>query len=167
MLSKAGGMIRANLQVLIFNSWSIEEILDVIMTIDAGLTTRRGLILEIVERTRLDRLWTGTAPARRRHAPWGNSLPDDHETTSRARDEPTFSATPIPTDSPIPIMEIHGLEDQIILYSNDAKPSQHGCAEARCDSGDSQWGNMNVAGTRPRDSNGIHVLLRPDVHGSR
>ena len=50
-------------------------------------------------------------------------------------------------------MEIHGLEDQIILYSNDAIQSQHGCASDGAIQNLQQWGNMNGCGDKNGDSN--------------
>ena len=56
---------------------------------------------------------------------------------------------PNPDYSPIPIMEIHGLEDQIILYSNDAihlpnmDAQKHGAIQNL-----QQWGNMNGCGDK-------------------
>ena len=66
---------------------------------------------------------------------------------------------PSPDYSPIPIMEIHGLEDQIILYSNDAihlpnmDAQKHGAIQNL-----QQWGNMNGCGDKAPDSNSPSVF---------
>ena len=66
---------------------------------------------------------------------------------------------PNPDYSPIPIMEIHGLEDQIILYSNDAihlpnmDAQKHGAIQNL-----QQWGNMNGCGDKTPDSNSPSVF---------
>ena len=66
---------------------------------------------------------------------------------------------PSPDYSPIPIMEIHGLEDQIILYSNDAihlpnmDAQKHGAIQNH-----QQWGNMNGCGDKAPDSNSPSVF---------
>ena len=66
---------------------------------------------------------------------------------------------PSPDYSPIPIMEIHGLEDQIILYSNDAihlpnmDAQKHGAIQNH-----QQWGNMNGCGDKTPDSNSPSVF---------
>ena len=61
---------------------------------------------------------------------------------------------PIPYYTPIPIMEIHGLEDQIILYSNDAihlpntEAQEHGAIQNLL-----QWAEMNNCEGSTPDSN--------------
>ena len=66
---------------------------------------------------------------------------------------------PSPDYSPIPIMEIHGLEDQIILYSNDAihlpnmDAQKHGAIQNH-----QQWGNMTGCGDKTPDSNSPSVF---------
>ncbi|MEL0311619.1 MAG: hypothetical protein VW970_06080, partial [Candidatus Poseidoniales archaeon] len=66
---------------------------------------------------------------------------------------------PSPQYSPIPIMEIHGLEDQIILYSNDAihlpnmDAQKHGALQNL-----QQWGQMNGCEDKTPDSHSPTVF---------
>ncbi|MEC8519432.1 MAG: prolyl oligopeptidase family serine peptidase, partial [Candidatus Thermoplasmatota archaeon] len=66
---------------------------------------------------------------------------------------------PRPDYSPIPIMEIHGLEDQIILYSNDAihlpnlDAQKHGAIQNLL-----QWAEMNGCEGKSPDSNSPSVF---------
>jgi len=66
---------------------------------------------------------------------------------------------PSPYYSPIPIMEIHGLEDQIILYSNDAihlpnmDAQKHGALQNL-----QQWGQMNGCEDKTPDSHSPTVF---------